>query len=400
MDARAILRAVSGDPAARRADVDWLRVGGMLLVFLIHAAEPFNPWDTWHIAYPERSKILGAAVLFLAPWIMPLFMMLAGQSAWYALAKRSAAAYARERLLRIGLPLVAGILLLVPPQVWLERLLQGRFRGSLLDFYPHFFDGFYPAGNLSWHHLWFLVFLLGFALVTLPLFEWLRTPRGRRAMARLAAPGEGLAGLAWLVFPAIALRVGLQLLFHRFDPIAYDWSNRILLLPAFVFGFMVEGEPAFQRAAARAWRSALALALLTSAALIAWAWPGHVLARLPPPRSAGGVLLSTAYACAAGFWLVALLGGARRHLGRRVEGLDRASELVYPFYVLHHPVIVAAAFVAVGSGAGIVPAFVFVAAGSLAATIALCWIVDSSGTLRVLFGLRRRRAPRQAPGGA
>jgi len=31
----------------------------MLLVFTVHAAEPFNPWDVWHVQRPERSKWLG-----------------------------------------------------------------------------------------------------------------------------------------------------------------------------------------------------------------------------------------------------------------------------------------------------------------------------------------------------
>ena len=66
-------------PASRRADLDWLRVLGILLVFTLHAAEPFNPWDSWHVVSPDRSKALGELALFLAPWIMPLFMVLAGE---------------------------------------------------------------------------------------------------------------------------------------------------------------------------------------------------------------------------------------------------------------------------------------------------------------------------------
>ena len=68
------------------------------------------------------------------------------------------------------------MLVLVPPQVWLERRLRGEFSGSLLAFYPHYLEGIYPGGNLSWHHLWFLLFLLVFTLAALPLFVRLRTP--------------------------------------------------------------------------------------------------------------------------------------------------------------------------------------------------------------------------------
>jgi peptidoglycan/LPS O-acetylase OafA/YrhL len=373
----------------RRADVDWLRVIAMAVVFTIHVAEPFNPWDEWHIVSPVRSKWLGEVVFFLAPWIMPLFMVLAGDSAWRALARRSSAEYLRERFLRIGLPLVAGLLVLVPPQVYLERRLRGQFHGSLVDFYPRFFDGIYPQGNLSWHHLWFLVVLLAFALVTLPLFQWLRGG-GRTAMARLAPAADRAWQLPWLLLPVIAIRVATGLLFAGVPALAYDWSNRGLLLPAFVCGFVLAGQPDVQRAVERQASRALALALAASAALCAWAWPGDVLARLPSPRSAAGVLLWAVYGCAAWCWVIALLGGARRHLGRRSGGLERASEMVYPFYVLHHGFIVAAAFLVVQWQAGIALSFLVLAAVSLAATIALCAAVTSSGALRLLFGLRRR----------
>ena len=59
----------------------------MPLVFTVHAPEPLNPWDAWHVQSPGRSKCLGELVLFLAPWVMPLFMMLAGASAWHSLGK-------------------------------------------------------------------------------------------------------------------------------------------------------------------------------------------------------------------------------------------------------------------------------------------------------------------------
>ncbi len=379
----------------RRAEVQWLRVTGMLLVFVIHVAEPFNPWDAWHIVSPERSKWLGEVVFLLAPWIMPLFMVLAGQSAWYALERRGPRAYVRERLLRIGLPLVAGILVLVPPQVWLERRLEGRFEGSLLAFYPHFFeDGIYPQGNLSWHHLWFLVFLVVFAIVTLPLFEWLRSPGGRAAMTRVGAGCEARAGLLWFLVPAVAVRVGTGVLLARIPALSYDWSNRALLLPAFVAGFVAAGERRVQRAIDRHWGAALALAVALSAALCAWAFPGNVLDRLPAPRSTGGILLGTAYGGAAGAWIVALVGIARRYHRRRSAALDRASELAYPFYVLHHGVIVAFAFLVVQWQASIAARFTLLAAASLGTTLALCTAVGWIGPVRVLFGLHLRPRPR------
>lgn len=67
-----------------------------------------------------------------------------------------------------------GILLVVPPQVYLERIVEGMPYKSYWHFYPHFFDGVYPKGNFSWHHLWFLPYLLTMSLLGTPLFGYLR----------------------------------------------------------------------------------------------------------------------------------------------------------------------------------------------------------------------------------
>jgi glucan biosynthesis protein C len=382
----------------RRADLDWLRVLGILVVFAIHVAEPFNPWDAWHVQSAATSKWLGEVVFLPAPWIMPLFMVLAGESAWLSLEKRPVGAYVRDRVVRIGLPFVLGMLLLVPPQVYVERRWRGQFAGSFLDFYPHFFRGVYPEGNFTWHNLWFLAFLVVFAVATAPLFAWLRGPAGRRALARLAAPCEGRLGLAWMVLPVVGMRIAIVLAAARFPPLAYDWSNRGLLLPAFIWGYAVAGEPGFRRALDRHWRAALAVAVAASVALCAWAWPGHVLDRLPAARSPAGALVWGGYACATTCWLVALLGGARRHLTRGSELLARASELVYPFYVLHHGVVIALAAAIVRWDAGVLAPFLALAAAALAVTLGLCWIVESWDPLRLPFGLRPRRRAAPARG--
>jgi peptidoglycan/LPS O-acetylase OafA/YrhL len=318
---------------------------------------------------------------------MPLFMLLAGQGASLSLARRSAGEYLRRRLVRLALPLAAGTLLLVPPQVWVERRARGEFAGSLASFYPRFFDGLYPSGNFGWHHLWFLWFLLAFSVATLPLLQWLRAPRGRALVARWGARCAARGGLVWLVLPAAALRAGTAFAFPRVPALGGDWSNRVLLLPAFLLGFALSEDDGIQRAIDRHWRTALALAVAGSAALGAWAWPGDALARLPSPRSSAGVLLGAAYGAGACCWVVALVGVARRHLRRRREAVARADAMAYPFYLLHQPVVVAVAAVVAPDAAEPWRAFLLVAGASLAVTCGLVAALATHDLPRALFGL-------------
>jgi hypothetical protein len=45
----------------------------------------------------------------------------------------------------------------------------------------------YPEGNFSYHHLWFLAYLLVYSFLALPLFAALRTERGGEFIRRFAA---------------------------------------------------------------------------------------------------------------------------------------------------------------------------------------------------------------------
>jgi hypothetical protein len=50
---------------------------------------------------------------------MPLMFWLTGASSWYALEFRTGRRYLKERILRLFIPLVFGIIIIVPPQGYL-----------------------------------------------------------------------------------------------------------------------------------------------------------------------------------------------------------------------------------------------------------------------------------------
>jgi len=365
--------------------VDSLRVYAVALVFVIHVCEVFNPWDEWHITNAERSRVLGELVVLMAPWIMPLVMLLAGVSAWYALPARDNAAYVRERTRRVLLPLVAGTLLLVPVQVWLERSLHGEFAGSLLQFYPRFFDGIYPAGNFSWHHLWFLGHLYGYSLLALPLFRYLQRREGIRALAMLGRIGGEPGGVIWLALPLVLERSLLWGLFPERHMLTSDWSNHALLFVAYVYGFVLAGSPGLRAAIDAQWRRALLIAVLGTTALVMGTWYGVVPARLPPPYSLRYLAFWMLYGWCAWAWIVAALGFARRCLDRAEPVTKTAESYAYTWYMLHQPIIVAIAYVVVQWDAPLVAKaavlFLVSGAGTIAATHVLARFPGTAGAL-------------------
>ncbi len=80
--------------------LDWLRVLAILMVFLFHAVHPFDFGD-WQVKNVEQSEIITIILLLLSIWGMPFFFLVAGAASWFALQKRTASQYLRERLNRL-----------------------------------------------------------------------------------------------------------------------------------------------------------------------------------------------------------------------------------------------------------------------------------------------------------
>ena len=373
--------------ARRLYFVDAIRVLAIGIVFLVHVAEPFNPWDEWHITNADRSRLIGEISVFAAPWVMPIVMLLAGMGAWYSLAHRRNGAYLRDRVLRLLLPLVAGTLILVPPQVYLERRLRGQFAGSFIEFFPHFFDGIYPAGNLSWHYLWFLAHLFLYAVVALPLFRWLQRGGRESAPLRWAARLCGApSGISRLAVPLILERNLLWGLFPERHMLTSDWSNDALLFVAYVYGFVLAGSSWLSDAINEQWRLALAVAVTGTAALMAGTWAGTLPAGIPPPYSVEYLLFWTVYAVCAWAWMVGVLGAARRWLDHESALIRYGRRMGYSLYIVHQPVVVAVAFAVVQWHASIAVKFMTVFVVSVAGTLASAEILSRISVARLLLG--------------
>jgi glucan biosynthesis protein C len=379
---------------------DRLRVCVIALVFVVHVCQVFNPWDEWHITNADRSPLAGELVMLLAPWIMPLAMLLGGVSAWHSLQHRGNLLYLRERTVRLFLPLVMGTLLLVPPQVYLERRMNAEFQGSFLAFYPHFFEGIYPRGNLSWHHLWFLAHLYGYSILTLPLFRFLQRPNGWRLLHRVARIAGSPHGLMWLAVPLILERNLLWGLFPERHMLTSDWSNHALLFVAYAYGFVLAGVPSLRAAIRRQRHQALFVAAACSTGLVAATALGFVPDRLPAPYSVGYIAFWTLYAFCAWAWLIALLGIAQRWLDEPEPGIERFNHLSYGWYVLHQPIIVAVAFVVVQRSAALPLKFAVIFAASLAATVIATAALQYLPVVARAFGAGTRRTPGRSDRGA
>jgi fucose 4-O-acetylase-like acetyltransferase len=112
--------------------IDWLRVFSMGMIFLFHCARYFDN-QGWHVKNPQTDEVISFFVLFLSQWIMPLFFILSGISTYYILGFRKTGAFIKSRFTRLLVPFIFGTLVLIPPQVYIERFSNNQFIGSFLS---------------------------------------------------------------------------------------------------------------------------------------------------------------------------------------------------------------------------------------------------------------------------
>jgi peptidoglycan/LPS O-acetylase OafA/YrhL len=369
-------------PIANRYDfLDWLRVLAIFLLLFFHTGMLFVGWG-WHITNAETIPALQWPMDLAHRLRMPLLVVIAGAGRWYALRRRSIGADASERTLRLLVPAVAGMFLVVPPQVFVERIAHGEWHGGYLRFMTERVLQFqpYPAGDFSWHHLWFIVYLFAYVLLLLPLMAW-----WRRAQP-VIRPG-------WWVF-LLALPLGineaaLKPIFPETHNLTSDWYtfNHYLLLT--VYGFALASmQGAWDRLAAKR-RWALGIGLLVIVGLLSAFATGVI-----HHDTAADSVLANVFTWT---FLLAFLGYGRRYLSFENGLLRWARDASYPVYILHQTVIIGIAYFVIQEAWSPWAKYWLVLATTMAACLLAYEVIRRVPLMRFLFGMKREdRVPKAA----
>lgn len=383
-------------PAAARPDrqparlfyLDWLRVLAVFGVFLFHAVHPFD-LTPWHIKNAELSEAVTVFIVLLFPWGMPFFFLLSGAGGWFALRRRTAGEFARERFNRLLLPFIVGSLLLMPVMLyfeWQHKVATGGMSGPFVDFLLNRNRGFSPLwfGALG-YHLWFLGFLFSFSILGLPVFLWLKGERGARLVDRLAAFARRRGALLLAVVPLAAIRLAL----HPFFPREHDWADFFYLFAFFLLGFLLYADERFLHAVRRDARLHLAVAVLTTVGGLAIVVSTGNLDIYAPPRTLLDVLFWILIAINGWCWSTFVLSVGMNRLNLTNRYLDYGKDAIMPFFVFHQPVIIVVAYYVVQWPVGLLPKLIVVVAGSFGITLGIYEVlIRRVGWLGRLFGVK------------
>lgn len=379
----------------RRIDLDWVRIAAFGLLILYHVGMFYVPWG-WHIKSAEPVRALEPLMLVLNPWRLALLFLVSGVATRFMLRKTTTGALLRARTSRLLIPLVFGMLVIVPPQAYIQIVealgYSGGFVAFYLDHYFAFGKAFCPNPCIilpTWNHLWFVAYLwvyttaLGVVVMAIPAAAgWIE-----RWLAPL------LSGAGLLVVPSLLFglfRLGLLPYFPSTHALFGDWYNHALFAGVFLIGFLLAHAGPFWEAVERRRWIALGLAVALFASWIL----------LRSVRD-GGLPLRIYAGFAYGFyqWLciVAVLGFARRWLNRDSAARRYLTDAIFPYYIVHQTAIIMIAHALRGSGLSAGAEAAIIIGGTALACIATYEIVRRIGWLRPLFGLRVQPAEPAMP---
>lgn len=400
-------RQVTG---GRRSEVDALRALVVLGLVLFHSALVFDTRDDFYVKNDVTVDLTGAAAGFVVVWAMPLLFAVAGLAAAHSVRRRGPGGFVRERLLRLGVPLVAATVLLTPVPQWLRARGAGHPDGALAypEFWRRFFDVHLDWGGVPfvlrgrWFelgHLWFVALLLVGSFVVAAVAAWPGYARRAQGATAWVAARPGA-----VLLPAVAVGAASA---PRLEE-GFAAGNRWAYVLTFVAGFVLLADDGV-RAAVRRDR---ARALLVGG--VAFAAAGVVLLAVDDVFVAPTLVAAVgraAFGAAGWCFVVAILGRLDRGPGAGPDGtgdapsgtgrggragqwwrraLARDGDLIMPFYVLHQPVVVVLAYAVVRTDLPAAVKFLALVTASLVVTVALALAARRTAVPRLLLGMRVR----------
>ena len=334
------------DLGQRRYDLDWVRIGAFMLLILYHVGMYYVTWD-WHVKSPYASGTIEPLMMLTSPWRLSLLFLVSGVATAYLLARQGAGHFMGQRSTRLLIPLVFGMLVIVPPQSYLEVVEKLRYAGGFAEFYRLYISGFHGFCRGSdclimptWNHLWFVAYLWVYTAVLYaavriapPVIPWLR---------RIAEKGlSGLGVLLWPIAYLVAIRLGLAPRFPATHALAGDWYNHAMYFGVFLLGFSLAGARTAWGALERARWLTLGLAVVGWAFLVAYFGAYSDDAAVPP--MALRLFQRGVYGAEQWLAIAAAVGFAHRHLTHDSAARRYLTTAIFPVYILHQTIIVVVA---------------------------------------------------------
>ncbi len=348
----------------RKHYIDNLRNLTILLLFPVHTFMIWNNFGSRFYIWQGENKILSTLIVFVNPWFMPILFVLAGMSARYALEKRTNKEFVIQRIRKLFIPFIGGMILLVPFQTLYARRFFDHYEGSLTDNWKYFFthltdfsgyDGAFTPG-----HLWFILFLFLISMAALPLFRFV--PYEKLAVSVQKMP----------VYGVLLLFIPVWLMYYLGNFGGYSIGKNLAL---YLIGYYVLSNDLIIEKIERNIKWLAILCVIGTVASVAMYYKFSYYGDL--------------WVNAIG-WLsiLVLLVVGKRFLNKRTGFTEYFNQASYPIYILHQSILVAFAYYVVQASDALFVQILGICIGSFLLTVLAYHLIKVIPVVRKLVGIR------------
>jgi len=381
--------------------LDWLRVLIVLTLIPYHTATMliYGNSPGW-INNSISSPVALAFCQILNQFQMPLLFTVAGAATWFSLGSRTGKQYFVERVRRLFVPIVFGMLVINVPIYYLSTMFHNQisqYNNSFFIWYQTYLRTMLFPWQKNWSPgiLWFIWYLFIYSIVLLPLLLLLRKHVNNNVWMKI---GEFFKKYGMLLLLAI-----IPILVQLFPPpnfySNFQFSYFVFF---FIFGFLIYSSEQMQRCIDKTGIFALVVGAVCIILVMLLIFPNPSSSVLQsiywhPLGNKQGTIGYTLYLILRGiscwFSIIGLMFLARRLVDFSNRFLRYISEAVLPFYLIHATFIITIGYYVIPLNIDVLAKFAIIVMSSLMLTLAAFEVLKRFNITRFLIGMRIKQKP-------
>lgn len=285
---------------------------------------------------PEAYQPVFMAMAFLinGPMLNSTMFFIAGYFAFGTYQRKGCRAFVKDKLKKLGIPYLGGLMLLAPAAQYIANSSWGRNPGS----WWHWLREFFRPETINPHHLWFIGVLLIFFLASIPFFA--RLQKKGYLHIQQSDGGQSRVFVLFLLI-TFAIYYGLSLFCetHVFISI-YILKFPPVMLPIYAAYFAL-GVYACRQTwfAGRFAERVHPWALAYAACIILYIGTAVIIDINPADGMGNHPLMAFAFNGMIFSWMMLLIALFKKHADRESAVVTRLSGNSYGAYILHYLIV-------------------------------------------------------------
>lgn len=374
----------------RRHDIDWLRVIAFYILIFFHVGMVFVPWE-FHLKNNVTVEWFETWMAFLHQWRLPLLFMISGIVLYHSMGTRIGKAFFAERSRRLLIPLIFGMFVIVPPQIYYDRLFHGIHFVNYWEFWKTVFNFVpYPmGGSLSWHHLWYVLYIFVYSMIAYPLFKYMRNEKSLSLRNKIGTFFKNHPNTIYLLtLPFLISYYTLGRKFPETHGLIDDWYLHSISFSLFILGFCISAIDGFWDVIVAKRKQSLIQAIIPTTVLMLFVW-GPTFEIVNEDADWFIYVYGIFKMVMLPSLLYAILGYGKVLLNKPSKVLTYANESVYPLYILHQSVELIFAYYIIQLDWGVLPKFVLLVVVTFGVSLLMYeLLIKRFNVMRFLFGMK------------